>query len=146
MNSATTETLAPAGRIWMTGLLAGVIAGIANLVIYFIANALGVAFNIAPPDLPAPPFPLMVVLISIVFILIGTFVLTLMPRFSQRPISTWRTVAIVALVLSFLQPLLLLTGMGGMPTAGLNTVIVLEIMHLVAGIVAIYLLVTRARA
>jgi hypothetical protein len=140
-----TETLAPAGRVWTTGLIAGIVAGVANLVIYFIASALGVFFNITPPEVPAPPFPLIVVIISIVFILIGTFVLTLMPRFSKRPISTWRTVAIVALVLSLAQPLMLLTGMMG-PPASWNTVISLEIMHIVAGIIAIYFLTTRTHA
>jgi hypothetical protein len=147
MTTATlqTETLAPAGRIWTTGLIAGVVAGIANLVIYFIASALGVPFNIAPPDVPAPPFALMVVIVSILFILIGTFVLTLMPRFSKRPISTWRTVAIVALVLSLGQPLLLLTGMMG-PPPPISTVISLGIMHIVAGVIAIYFLTTRTHA
>lgn len=140
-----TETLAPAGRVWTTGLIAGIVAGIANLVIYFIASALGVPFNISPPDMPAPPFPLMVVIVSILFILIGTFVLTLMPRFTKRPISTWRTVAIVALLLSLLQPLGLLTGMMG-PPPPISTIISMEIMHIVAGVIAIYFLTTRTHA
>jgi hypothetical protein len=139
------ERLAPAGRVWMNGLIAGIIAAVANLVVYFIASALGVTFNIMPPDMPAPPFALAVAFSSILFILIGTFVLTLMPRFSQRPISTWRTVAIVALVLSLAQPLALLTGMMGPPPA-ISTIIVMEIMHVVAGVIAIYWLTTRARA
>lgn len=149
MTAVSTEKLAPAGRIWTAGLVAGAIAGAANLAVYFIASALGVPFNIAPPGLPAPPFPLMVVLISMVGALLGTGVLLLMPRFSQRPISTWRIVAIVALVLSFLQPLLLvsgMSGMGGMVQAGWNTILALETMHIVAGIVAIVILTRRAAA
>jgi hypothetical protein len=70
-----------------------------------------------------------------------------MPRFSQWPISTFRIVAIIALVLSFAQPLLLTSGM--MPTAapvGIGTILVLELMHIVAGVAAIYLLTTRGRA
>lgn len=147
MTAATlsTETLAPAGRVWTTGLIAGVVAGIANLIVYFIASAFGVPFNIAPPDMPAPPFALMVVIVSILFILIGTFILTLMPRFSKRPISTWRTVAIVALVLSLGQPLMLLGGFMG-PPPPISTVITLGIMHVIAGIIAIYFLTTRTRA
>mgnify|MGYP005840031027 CR=1 FL=1 len=146
MTTGTTETLAPAGRIWTTGLIAGVIAGAINFVVYLVASSAGVPFNVAPPDVPAPPFGVAAFALSVISILIGTFVLTLMPRFSQRPISTWRTVAIVALVLSFLQPLVLLSGMGGMPVSGWDTVIVLEIMHIIAGVIAIYLLTTRARA
>lgn len=142
-----TEQLAPAGRIWQTGLMAGVIAAVANVIVYAIANALGVGFNIMPADMPAPPFAAAVVVSSILFILVGTFVFTQMPRFSKRPVSTFRTVAIVALVLSFLQPLILLTGM--LPSAEpvtIGTVLTLEVMHVIAGVIAIGLLTTRGRA
>lgn len=145
--TAPIEQIAPAGKVWQTGLLAVIIASVANLIVYAVAAALGVEFNVAPPDVPAPPFALAVVFATAFGILAGTFVFTLMPRFTQRPISTFRIVAIVALVLSFAQPLL--PYMGAMPTAGevtLSTVLVLEIMHVIAGVAAIYLLTTRARA
>jgi lysylphosphatidylglycerol synthetase-like protein (DUF2156 family) len=141
------ERLAPAGRIWQTGLLAAAVAAVINLVIYFIAQAAGVNFNFMPPEMPAPPFAMAVIFATFVGVLLGTLVFSLMPRFSQRPVSTFRIVAIVALVLSFAQPFLLTTGM--MPTAGpvgIGTVLVLELMHLVAGAAAIYFLTTRGRA
>lgn len=147
INTAQTETLAPNGRIWQTGLLAAVIASVINLIVWALASAAGISFAITPPEMPAPPFPLAVVFATFVGVLLGTLLLTLMPRFSKRPISTWRIVAIVALVLSFGQPLLLTTGM--MPTAApveAGTILVLEVMHVVGGAVAIYLLTTRTRA
>jgi hypothetical protein len=146
-STTTVERLAPAGRIWQTGLLAAAIAAVANLIIYFIAQALGVNFNFMPAEMPSPPFPVAIIGATFVFTLIGTLILTLLPRFSQRPISTFRIVAIIALVLSFAQPFFLTSGM--MPTAGpvgMNTVVSLLLMHLVSGIIAIYLLTTRTRA
>ncbi|GAB4530738.1 MAG: hypothetical protein OHK0046_51480 [Anaerolineae bacterium] len=147
MSVMSTEQLAAPSRVWQTGLLAAVLASVANVVLYLIADAAGVEFAVTPEDVPAPPFALAVIFATFVGILLGTFVLTLMPRFSQRPISTFRTVAIVALVLSFIQPLMLLTGM--LPTPNeveLDTVLVLELMHVIAGGIAIYLLTTRTRA
>ncbi|MCS7071926.1 MAG: DUF6069 family protein [Anaerolinea sp.] len=141
------EQLAPAGRVWRVGAIAAAIAAVVNVIIWLIASVLGVPFNISPPQLPPIPFAIPVVLATVVGVLAGTLVLTLMPRFSQRPITTFRTVAIIALVLSFAQPLLLLTG--AMPTSGpvgIETIIVLEIMHVAAGAVAIYFLTTRTRA
>lgn len=141
------EQLAPTSRIWQTGLLAGVVASIVNLIIYAIASAAGVSFDFMPAEIPAPPFAIAVVFATLVGVLAGTFLLTLMPRFTARPVTMWRNIAIIALILSFIQPLSLTSGM--MPTAapvGLSTVLALEIMHIVAGVVAIYLLTTRARA
>ena len=147
VSSGSVERLAPAGRIWQAGLLAAVIAAVINVVLYLIAQAAGVNFNFMPADMPAPPFAFAVIFATFVGVLLGTLGFTLMPRFSQRPISTFRIVAIVALVLSFAQPLLLTSGM--MPTAapvGIGTILVLELMHIVAGVAAIYLLTSRGRA
>jgi uncharacterized membrane protein len=86
-----------------------------------------------------------VIFATAIGILLGTLLFQVMPRFSKKPVSTWRMVAIIALVLSFAQPLLLMTGAMG-PAAPISTVVVLELMHLIAGVVTIYLLTTRAQA
>lgn len=143
----TVERLAPAGQIWQTGLLAAGIASGLNLMVYGLAAALGVSFNVAPPGMPAPPFAVMVIMATLVGIMAGTLLLTLMPRFTTRPVTVFRNVAIVVLVLSLAQPLMLLLGL--MPVGepvGWNTVLALEVMHIVAGVVAIVLLTRRARA
>jgi hypothetical protein len=151
MSASTTpvEKLAPAGRIWQTGLLAGGVAAIGNLIVYFIAQALGVNFNfITPPaGTTAPPFALAVVMASLIGVLLATLVFWLMPRLTQRPITIYRIVAVVALVLSFAQPFSLNMGMiPGAGPVGIETIIALNLMHLVAGVSAIYFLTTRARA
>ncbi len=145
--NTTAERLTPSGHIWQTGLLAGAIASVGNLILYAIASALGVSFNFLPADIPAPPFALAVVAATMVGAVLGTLLLTLMPRFTPRPLTRWRQIAIIALVLSFFQPLLLTSGV--MPTPApveLATIVVLEIMHVLAGVTIIYLLTTRARA
>ncbi len=145
--STQPEVLAPARQIWQVGILAAVVAAILNAIVYLIASALGVTFAFFPPEIPTPPFLLVAVGATVVGVLAGTFVYTLMPRFSKRPISTFRTVAIVVLVLSFAQPLLLLTGLFPVPEpVGIGTILALEIMHIVAGVACIGLLTTRARA
>ncbi|MCE7947086.1 MAG: hypothetical protein DYG88_06630 [Chloroflexi bacterium CFX4] len=145
--SAQPEGLAPARQIWQVGILAAVVAAVLNVVVYFIASALGANFTFFPPEIPAPPFPLVVVGTTVIGVLAGTFVYTLMPRFSKRPVSTFRTVAIVVLVLSFAQPLLLVTGVFPVPEPiGIGTILALEIMHVIAGVLCIWLLTTRARA
>jgi len=141
------EQIASPTQVWQAGLLAAVIASVGNLIVYFIANAAGMAFNLMPADVPAPPFPLVVVMATFIGILLATLVFSLMPRITQRPISMFRIVGGVALVLSFLQPLLLTTGMMPLPEpVSTGTVLVLELMHVIAGVTAIYLLTTRARA
>jgi hypothetical protein len=139
------EQIAPTGKVWQTGLLAVVVAAVLNLIVYLVAAALNVPFNITPPGMPAPPFAMAVIFATAIGILLGTLLFQVMPRFSKKPVSTWRMVAIIALVLSFAQPLLLMTGAMG-PAAPISTVVVLELMHLIAGVVTIYLLTTRAQA
>lgn len=142
-----TEQVALTGRVWQTGLLAAVIASVVNLVIYFVASSLGISFDFMPANMPAPPFALAVIFATFIGVLAGTLVFSLMPRFTKRPVSVFRTVAIVALVLSFAQPLMLTTGIipvGQPVTAGL--IVALLIMHLVAGVITIWLLTTRVRA
>ncbi|MDZ4769655.1 MAG: DUF6069 family protein [Chloroflexota bacterium] len=145
--AAPQERIAPAARVWTIGVTAAVIASVINVIIYAIASALGVTFNISPAGMPPIPFAVIVVGATVIGVLVGTLVFTLMPRFTQRPVSLFRTVAIVVLILSLAQPLLLMTGM--MPTpepVTIGTIIALELMHIAAGATAIYLLTTRARA
>lgn len=146
-SSSASEQIAAPSKVWQTGLIAVAVAAVLNLIVYFVANALGISFNITPPSMPAPPFPFLVTFATVVGVLLGTLVFQLLPRVTRRPISTFRIVAIVALVLSFAQPLLLTTGaMQLSEPVQTSTILVLEIMHLVAGVAAIYFLTTRARA
>lgn len=122
--------------------IAGAAAAVVNAIVYVIAAALGVFEGVVVQMGPEPmPFSVLPVLISsFLFICIGGLVLYAIDRFSDQPLTLWRNVAVVALVLSFLQPIFLLDA----PT--IATVLTLELMHIIAGVIAIYLLTTRVKA
>jgi hypothetical protein len=81
---------------------------------------------------------------------IGVGVFALMGKFARRPISTFRTVAIVVLLLSFLQPIMGGLGLFVPPISGNVSfapaiVISMMLMHIVAGLFTIWVLTTQAR-
>lgn len=124
-------------------VIAAVVSAIANTVIYFIAQALGIFDDVlVTMGGGSDPFLLPPVIgSSITFVLVGGALMWLIARFSQRPISTWRIVAIVGLILSF--------GMPFSPNAFANATtsfyVVLILMHIVAAIITIYLLTTSVQ-
>lgn len=125
-------------KLWWVTLLAGVIAAVVNVVLYFLAQAVGFVGDIVPSIMDAataPPFPVAIVASSIIFIAIGGAVVWVVDRFSETPMTLWRNIAIVALVLSFAQPFFAFSG---------NDLILLEVMHVVAGVIAIYMITTMA--
>ena len=67
-------------------------------------------------------------------------------RLARRPISTFRVVGLVAPGLSLLNPILAATGAMPIGVIGLETVLALIVLHIVAGLLTIYLLTTQARA
>jgi hypothetical protein len=126
-------------KLWWLTLLAGVISAVVNILLYFGAQALGFVADMVPSFMAASPQPFApaIAVSSILFTIIGGVALWLIDRFSARPISTWRILAIVALVLSFGQPFLAFTNT--------NEIILLGLMHLVAGLVAIGIISTQAK-
>jgi hypothetical protein len=124
-------------------LIAAVVAAVVNSVVFFIAQAMGI-FDDVVVTMGGGREPFVVIPVigsSITLIVVGGIVLWVIARFSQRPISTWRIVAIVALLLSF--------GMPFSPNAFENPTTVfyatLLLMHILAGVIAIYLLTTRVQ-
>jgi hypothetical protein len=125
-------------RLPLAVLLTIGLATLLNIGLFYAFSALG--FITASVDIPtvAGPQPLtaiMVATMTVLEMLLGTAVLALIIRF--RPSSalrTWQLVAGVVLVLSFVMPF---TGIPGVP---LVYGLALDAMHLVAGILAIWLL------
>jgi hypothetical protein len=81
---------------------------------------------------------------------LGVGVFALMGKLARRPISTFRTVAIVVLLLSLLLPLmaglgLLVPPMSGNVSITPAIVISMMLMHIVAGVFTIWVLTTQAR-
>jgi hypothetical protein len=81
---------------------------------------------------------------------LGVGVFALMGKVSRRPISTFRIVAIVVLLLSLFQPILAGLGLFAPPVSGNVSftpaiVISMMLMHVVAGVFTIWVLTTQAR-
>ncbi len=127
------------GTIWKAGILGAVVAAAVNALLYFIGRPLG-AF---PSDVLTPmglPIELpAVIMLSVVGVLAGTLVYTLLTRFlSTARANRWFVIiAIIVLIAMAASPF-------SLPGAPMSQIIVLEIMHLVAGVAAIYFL-TRWR-
>jgi len=109
------------------------VASIINLVIYAIGRAGDVAMVTNGVDLPA----VAVVASSIIGVVGGTIAYALLGRFTSRPISIFRIVGLIVLVLSLVGPVFI-------PARGAFLAIMLS-MHIVAGVVTIGMLTTLAR-
>jgi hypothetical protein len=125
INRVQDEHVAFKRLLWATPL-AAVAAAVGNAVVYFVASALGAM----PQDFVVQgsgPITLAPVIFAVVVLL------------SRRPIWTFRIVAVVALVLSFVTPLTI-------PGAPLSLILTLELMHVVAAVIITGVLTTLARA
>lgn len=124
--------------IWTA--VAAVAAAVINAILYLVTSgqfedvgAMGQPFSIGP-----------VIIVSIVGIALGSVLLAILARFTSRPISTWRWIAIVFLIISFAGPFTNLEGSEGV-TVTMTPRIILISMHIIAGGLAIYLLTTRTQ-
>lgn len=127
MTSAEPERVALAG-LFRGSPLAGALSVLGNLAVFYGAQAAGVVVsvpegpgspNLVPLDLPP------VVISSLMPAFAAAIVLALLGRLTRSPLSIFRRLAVVVLVLSFIPVFLLPVGLG---TKG-----VLSLMHLVSG-------------
>ena len=146
MLNASSSTIAQQERIawnrlWWVGLLTIVAAAIANVLVRTLAVALfGVSseFELLQPGAVAGSTVLFLVLAVGAFALVG--------RFSRQPITLYRRIAVVALILSLFNPLAV--GLGLFPVTGTVTVgivVTMLVMHVVAAAIAVGLLTTLGR-
>lgn len=128
------------GRLWLAGLVAVVLAVVGNVIVGTLAQAL---FEIPPQFAPfqLPRY----VLFTVIGMVGATIVFAVLPRVSQRPISLFQRVAVVALVLSFIPDLAMLFA-DAVPGATVPGVVTLMVMHVVAGVIAIVVLPRMTRA
>ena len=139
----TSERVVP-GRLWRAGLatLAGAIG--ANLVLWVIAQAmLSIPPEFAPLATPAAP-----IIFTTLGVVGATLVLALIARFARRPITVFRIVAVVVLVLSLLPNIgmMLDPSTSQFPGATTASAFLLSLMHLPPAILSIWLLPALARA
>ncbi len=128
-------------RILVGSLITIVVAVVGNLIVGFLAQAL--------LDIPAEFLPLGTVrytIFTVLGVVGGIIVYVVLTKRAQNPIRTYQRIAWVVLVLSMLPDIGMLTS-DFIPGATPAGVITLMVMHLVAGLAAIYVLpaMTRAR-
>jgi hypothetical protein len=128
-------------RILVGSLITIVVAVVGNLIVGFLAQAL--------LDIPAEFLPLGTVrytIFTVLGVVGGIIVYVVLTKRVQNPIRTYQRIAWVVLVLSMLPDIGMLTS-DFIPGATPAGVITLMVMHLVAGLAAIYVLpaMTRAR-
>lgn len=139
--TATTTTqkdVAPRKLLWV-GPLSIIVAAIANLVIRAIAARF---FGI--PDGFAYFQASYVIGSTIVYLLLAFLAFGLVGRFARHPGRSYRILALVALGISFLSPVLALIGL--FPASGMNLHIfwTMVVMHTVTAIITVSLLTTLA--
>jgi hypothetical protein len=81
---------------------------------------------------------------SVFFLLLALLAFVLVGRFARRPVRFYRILAAVALVVSFLNPVMALSG--GFPAPGMNVSIfwTMIVMHVVSALITVGLLTTLA--
>ena len=125
--SARTAASAGLGRALLGGLAAGVVAAVVNAVLF--------AFGAIDQSVITPMGQSIglgaVVTLSLVPNIIGGLVLWGVLR-AGRSVRLYQIIAVVATVLSFYSPLTL-------PDAPLGMVLLLEVMHVVAGAAAVFI-------
>ena len=143
MTTDTPQELIDHSELAKWSVIAGIVAAIVNVIVFFIAQTMGVFDELVViAGGGNDPFSILpIILTSIILILIGGGVMWLIDRFSERPITIWRIVAIVALVLSYGLPFAPDT----LANADIPVYVTLILMHTIAGVITIYLLTTRVR-
>jgi hypothetical protein len=125
----------PLGEIWKAGFIGAGVAAIINVVLYLLGRALGSFPATALTPMGRPVDAVGTAVFSVFGVLAGAVVYTILSRLmdTARANRWFLIIAIVVLVLMVLSPL-------GVPGAPASQIVIMEIMHLVAGISAIYFL------
>jgi hypothetical protein len=131
-----------ARQIWRAGFITAGAAVVANVLVYVLAGALGVAplVRMGGPAAPLEVMPVApVIVVTLVPALVATALFALLNRFTRRPVAWFVGIAAVVLALSF-GPTLALP----IPVASQA---VLSLMHIVAAAVTVggLIILTRDR-
>ena len=137
--STPQERVATRKLVWV-GPLMIVLAVLVNLVVRTLAvSFFGVASSFLYLQIPV------VGITTVVFLLVALLAFVLVGRASRHPVRIFRIVAGVALLVSFLNPLLLLAGWW-LPAVDMNLRIfwTMIVMHIVSALITVSLLTTLA--
>jgi hypothetical protein len=128
------------GQIVRAGVIAAITAMVANIIVFYIGSALGfMPTTYINPQLGRPISVGEVIGSTIAGAVGATVLFALLARFTRRPVTIFRIVAGIVLLLSFATPFTL-------PGAPLSLILTLEVMHVIAAAIIVGVLTTRAAA
>lgn len=135
----TNQKVTAAGKLWWVGPLTIITAATGNLIIRAIAVTF---FGISDGFTYFQPY--YVIGSTITYLLLAFLVFALVARFARQPVRVYRLLALAALCVSYLSPVMALAGL--FPVAGMNLHIfwTMIAMHTVTAIITIWLLTTLA--
>jgi len=81
---------------------------------------------------------------TVIFLLLALLAFVLVSRFARHPVRFYRVLALVALVISFLNPIMALAGLFPAPGMNLHIFWTMIVMHCVAAIITVSLLTMLA--
>ncbi len=139
MASTTTRPISRPGvamrkLVWV-GPLTIVVAALVNLVIRTIA----VAFFGVPAGFTYLQAPF-VIGSTVIFLVLTLMAFILVGRFARRPVRFYRVLAVVALFVSFLNPVMALAGLFPAPGMNLHIFWTMILMHTVTALITVSLL------
>jgi hypothetical protein len=143
ISSCTRSTLyerVAVGRLIWVGPLTITLAVAVNLIV----RSLAVTFFGVSASFPYLQVPV-IVITTLVFLVVALLVFVLIGRVSEHPVRTFRIVGSLALLLSFLNPVLQLAG-HWLPATGMNlsSFWAMIVMHLASALITIILFTTLA--
>ena len=127
-------------KLWWVWLLTLASAIIANLIVRTIVVA---SFGVSGTFQYFQPAT--IIISTIIYLLLALLAFVLVSRFARRPLRSYRVLVCVALLVSFLLPVMALSGL--MPIPGMNMHIfwTMLTMHVVSAIIVVSLLTTLTR-
>jgi hypothetical protein len=129
INVTTLNRVALSRLLWAASL-AIVVASLANLVVYLVADAL---LSVAWEE----KFNAMLVVVGTIgALVVAAAVFGVVARVANNPVKTYTMIATIVLLLSFATPVLALLGIPGPSVAPLDTVIVMILTHIIAFVVS----------
>lgn len=137
VGGAPTERVAYRRLLWV-GPVAGLVAALANVVVFLLASALGAVPGDVLPQGQPPVTVGAVGFSSFVPALLGAVLFGLLGRFTRRPVRNFRVVAVGVLVLSFATPFTI-------PGAPVAMILALLLMHAIAAVVVTGVLTALGR-
>jgi hypothetical protein len=121
-------------KLWAVGPLTVLAAVIGVLIVRAIAMMI-----LPPPYAPGLEFIMLPIGLTVFFCTAAVIVYALVGRFAKNPVRTYLIISSVFLVISFLPDIMVVSA--PFPGAGWPYSITLMIMHVVAGVITVYMLI-----